>query len=70
MYRMSLRRSAVIISPCLLKSSVLLTLTGAPLSPNVSRFMIREFMYSEEAIAKQRDELQVAGTTEKELWVH
>ena len=31
--------------------------------------MIREFTYSEEAIAKQRDELQVADTTEKELWV-
>nr|VWO95113.1 N/A [Ganoderma boninense] len=33
-----------------------------------NKFMIREFTFSEEAIAKQRDELQVADTTEKELW--
>lgn len=32
--------------------------------------MIREFTFSEEAIAKQRDELQVADTTERELWVY
>ncbi|KAM5538237.1 hypothetical protein V8D89_008124 [Ganoderma adspersum] len=33
-----------------------------------NKFMIREFTFSEEAIAKQRDKLQVADTTERELW--
>lgn len=33
------------------------------------RFIVRDFVYSEEQIAKQRDELTVTDTTEKELWV-
>ncbi|KAI0757223.1 ATPase V1 complex subunit C [Daedaleopsis nitida] len=33
-----------------------------------NKFIIREFVFSEDAIAKQRDELQAADTTEKELW--
>lgn len=34
-----------------------------------SRFIVRDFIYSEEEIAKQRQEMDMAGTTEKELWV-
>ena len=33
------------------------------------RFIVRDFVYSEEQIAKQREELDMADTTEKELWV-
>lgn len=33
------------------------------------RFIVREFTFSEEAIGKQREELETADTTEKELWV-
>lgn len=33
------------------------------------RFIVRDFAYSEEQIDKQREELEVADTTEKELWV-
>ncbi|CAA7264697.1 unnamed protein product [Cyclocybe aegerita] len=32
------------------------------------KFIVREFVYSEEEIAKQQQELEMAGTTEKELW--
>ena len=34
-----------------------------------SRYIVREFTFSEEAIDKQREELEAADTTEKELWV-
>jgi hypothetical protein len=33
------------------------------------RFIVRDFVYSEDEIAKQREELEMADTTEKELWV-
>lgn len=33
------------------------------------RFIVREFVYSQDEIQKQRQELDNAGTTEKELWV-
>jgi V-type H+-transporting ATPase subunit C len=33
-----------------------------------NKFIVRDFVYSEEQIAKQRDELEMADTTEKELW--
>ncbi|TFK88563.1 ATPase V1 complex subunit C [Polyporus arcularius HHB13444] len=33
-----------------------------------NKFIVREFSFSEEAIQKQREELQTADTTEKELW--
>ena len=33
------------------------------------RFIVREFTFSEDAIERQREELQAADTTEKELWV-
>jgi hypothetical protein len=33
------------------------------------RFIVRDFVYSEEEFAKQREELANADTTEKELWV-
>ncbi|KAI0735400.1 ATPase V1 complex subunit C [Earliella scabrosa] len=33
-----------------------------------NKFIIRDFVFSEDAIAKQREELQAADTTEKELW--
>jgi V-type H+-transporting ATPase subunit C len=33
------------------------------------RFIVRDFHYSEEEIAKQQQELETAATTEKELWV-
>ncbi|KAF9480443.1 ATPase, V1 complex, subunit C [Pholiota conissans] len=32
------------------------------------KFIVRDFHYSEEEIAKQREELETAATTEKELW--
>ncbi|KAH0838586.1 ATPase V1 complex subunit C [Lanmaoa asiatica] len=32
------------------------------------KFSVRDFVYSEEQIDKQREELEVADTTEKELW--
>jgi len=33
-----------------------------------NKFIVRDFVYSEEQIAKLRDELEMADTTEKELW--
>ncbi|OJT14372.1 V-type proton ATPase subunit C 1, partial [Trametes pubescens] len=33
-----------------------------------NKFIVREFTFSEEAISKQREELDTADTTEKELW--
>lgn len=65
---MSSHRSAVTISVCFIQVPVALDAHASPC--DVSRFMIREFTFSEEAIAKQRDELQVADTTERELWVY
>ncbi|KAF8971576.1 hypothetical protein BDZ97DRAFT_2033436 [Flammula alnicola] len=32
------------------------------------KFIVRDFVYSEEEVEKQRQELETAGTTEKELW--
>jgi len=32
------------------------------------KFIVRDFVYSEDEIAKQRQELEMADTTEKELW--
>jgi len=33
-----------------------------------NKFIVRDFVYSEEEVAKQQDELETADTTEKELW--
>ncbi|KAI0824128.1 ATPase V1 complex subunit C [Trametes gibbosa] len=33
-----------------------------------NKFIVREFTFSKEAIGKQREELETADTTEKELW--
>jgi len=33
-----------------------------------NKFIVRDFVYSEEEILKQQEELSMAGTTEKELW--
>lgn len=33
------------------------------------RFIVRDFVFSEELIEKQKEELSAADTTEKELWV-
>jgi V-type H+-transporting ATPase subunit C len=33
------------------------------------RFIVRDFVYSEDAISKQQEELALADVTEKELWV-
>ncbi|TDL28740.1 ATPase, V1 complex, subunit C [Rickenella mellea] len=33
-----------------------------------NKFILRDFTFSEELMAKQQEELDVAGTTEKELW--
>jgi len=33
-----------------------------------NKFLVREFAYSDEQAQKQQDELDIAGTTEKELW--
>ncbi|KAF8922321.1 hypothetical protein CPB85DRAFT_1372017 [Mucidula mucida] len=33
-----------------------------------SKFLVRDFVYSEEEIEKQREELETADVTEKELW--
>ena len=35
----------------------------------VARFIVRDFVFSEDQIEKQREELAAADTTEKELWV-
>lgn len=35
----------------------------------LGRFTIRDFIFSEEEIAKQRQELDTADVTERELWV-
>jgi V-type H+-transporting ATPase subunit C len=34
-----------------------------------TRYIVRDFVYSEDALEKQREELETADTTEKELWV-
>jgi hypothetical protein len=34
-----------------------------------TRFIVRDFTFSEEQIAKQEEELEIADATEKELWV-
>ncbi len=33
------------------------------------RFLVRDFAYSDEQAQKQQDDFDMAGTTEKELWV-
>lgn len=33
------------------------------------RFIARDFVYTDEMAAKHQQELELAGTTEKELWV-
>ncbi|KAF9560215.1 ATPase, V1 complex, subunit C [Agrocybe pediades] len=33
-----------------------------------NKFIVRDFVYSEEEIQRQKQELEMAGTTEKELW--
>ena len=33
------------------------------------RFIVRDFVFSEDQIEKQKEELAAADTTEKELWV-
>lgn len=33
------------------------------------RFMVRDFNFSEDLLSKEREELDTADTTEKELWV-
>jgi hypothetical protein len=33
------------------------------------RFIVRDFVYSEQEIAKQENDLQETNVTEKELWV-
>lgn len=38
-------------------------------NPERCRFIVRDFVYSEEQIDRQREELELADTTEKELWV-
>lgn len=35
----------------------------------LKRFIVREFTFSEEQLVKQRQELDIANTAEKELWV-
>ena len=35
----------------------------------VYRFIVRDFVYSQDLIEKQKEELAAADTTEKELWV-
>ena len=34
-----------------------------------TRFIVRDFVFSEDLIVKQKEELAAADTTEKELWV-
>ena len=36
---------------------------------DLHRFIVRDFTFSEDEITKQQREFEVAGTTEKELWV-
>jgi len=39
------------------------------LTNSIPRFIVREFVYNEEEIIKEQQDLEVARTTEKELWV-
>jgi hypothetical protein len=39
------------------------------LNPYSLRYIIREYDFNEEEIEKQREELQMADLSEKELWV-
>jgi len=41
----------------------------AELANSIPRFIVREFIYDEEEIIKEQQSLEVARTTEKELWV-
>lgn len=41
----------------------------AELTNSSPRFIVREFVYNEEEIIKEHQDLEVARTTEKELWV-
>jgi len=34
-----------------------------------SKYIVRDFVFSEESIHTQKEELEVADVTEKELWV-
>ena len=36
---------------------------------NFTRFIIRDFVYSDDSQLQQREEFDAAGMTEKELWV-
>ncbi|KAI0082235.1 ATPase, V1 complex, subunit C [Panus rudis PR-1116 ss-1] len=36
--------------------------------PSGTRFIVRDFIYSEDVLQKQREELETADATEKELW--
>jgi len=38
--------------------------------PHNSRFIVRDFVYSEELLVKQREDMAMADVTEKELWVN
>lgn len=46
-----------------------LHISSSSLSTHLHRFIVRDFVYSEEDIGNQRQELQTTDTTEKELWV-
>ena len=37
--------------------------------PDTGRYLVRDFQFSEDLVAREREELDMADTTEKELWV-
>ena len=48
---------------------VSLSLSSCRTDRSTTRFIVRDFVYSEAEIAKQHQDLEVAAATEKELWV-
>ena len=52
-------------------TSTRITCQLTPSKPDLGsqrRFIVRDFVYSEDEVAKQQQELEDADTTEKELW--
>ena len=55
------------VQKCRENKCVHTSLTALP--SDVTRFIVRDFVYSDEEIERARQELDTADMTEKELWV-
>lgn len=44
-------------------------LTTCLICYHFARYIVRDFVWSDEVLDKQREELELADSTEKELWV-